>query len=438
MIVSVVGLGHLGCASAACFARVGHTVIGVDVEPQHGELAGAELSSKANPRLEKLIDQAGSSGRFRRAVDVRSAVLESDISVICVPTSSNANGSQNLRELDRAFRQIGTALAKKREYHVIVMRTAVLPGTTEGRFALLLEQHSGRRAGADFGLCMNPAFSRGASVLEDVDHPSRLVIGELDARSGLAAQQLYRGLDVPIIRTTIQTAEILNYVSSAFQAVKIAFANEIGNLCATHGIDGQEVMEYSCLDRELNISSACLAPGFAFGGTRLTNDLRALLHRAKEQDVDCPLLNAILPSNQRHILRAMELVERTHRSKIGILGLGAKSESGDIHENPVVHLAEMLTGKGYRVRIFDENIQLPCVGETNAAPHRLSPRQNIAGLLSPRLEDVIQDSEVVVLVSRDSAIRNLFELLSDNQILIDLAGTAPQVAAAPARKHASP
>ena len=437
MTVSIIGLGRIGCGSAAWLARFGHTVIGVDVERQHGELAGAERSPKAEPYLERLIEQAASLGKFRRAADVRSAVLESDVSLVCVPTSSNANGSQNLRELDRVFRQIGTALAKKREYHVIVLRTTVLPGTTEGRFALLVQQHSGRRAGPDFGLCMNPVFSWNPSVFDADKNRPDIVIGELDSRSGHATEQLYSGLDSSIIRTTIQAAEMLSYVSSAFHAVKITFANEIGNLCATHGIDGQEVMEYFCRERELNISPAYLTPGFAFGGPRLTKDLRALLHRAKEQDVDCPLLSAVLPSNQRQICRALELVEKTNRSKIGILSLGAKADSSNIHENPIIHLAEMLTGKGYRVRIFAENLQLSCATKTDAA-QGMSARDNIATLVSPCLEEVIQDSEVVVLASRDGAIRNLPELLSENHILIDLAGATRQFTSALARKHASP
>jgi len=437
MIVSVFGLGHLGCVSAASLVRLGHSLIGVDVDRQGGEFASAEPPPKTDPRLDRLINEAASSGKFRRATDVRSAVLESDISLICAEPSSNANGSQNLRVLDQVIVQIGAALATKREYHLIVMCGAVLPGTIEGRFTLLLQQHSGRQPGSDFGICVNPATSWAASGVEDPGHSPQIVIGELDSRSGDTAQQIYNGVDAPIIRTSIQTAEMLNYVSSAFQAVKITFANEIGSLCASHGIDGQEVMEYFCLDRELNVSSAYLRPGFAFGGPRLPRDLRALLHRAKEQDVDCLLLNAVLPSNQRQISHAIELVEKTGRSKIAILGLGFRTGMPDIRENPIILLAQMLTGKGYRVRIFDESIPLTGVTETNLAEDP-GAQQNITGLVSPCLQEVIRDSEVVVVASRDAAIRNLRELLSDNQILIDLAGVARECTSTPAGKYAHP
>ena len=438
MNICVIGLEHIGAVSAVCLARLGHTLIGVDVDRQQTEFVGAEALPKTDACLQKLIAEAENSGKFRRAADVRSAVLTSDISLICTGTSSNANGSQNLRELDQVFMQIGSALATKREYHLIVVRSAVLPGTIEGRFTLLLQQHSGRQAGPDFGICMNPGISWAATGIEDAGHAPQMVIGELDSRSGDAAQQIYNGVDVAIIRTSIQAAEMLNYVSSAFHAVKITFANEIGNLCATHGIDGQEVMKYFCLDRELNISSAYLKPGFAFGGPRLPRDLRALLHRAKEQDVACPLLNAVLPSNQCQISRAIELVEKTRRSKIAILGLGFRAGTPDLGENPIIHLAQMLAGKGYCVKIFDESIPSPAsVSGTNTPVEDSGAQHNISRLVSPCIQEVIQNSEVVVLASRDTAAGNLHELLSDDQILIDLAGVAREFKLTPTGKHAS-
>ena len=438
MNVSVIGLGHAGCTSAAQLAQLGHTVIGFDPGRQNAACARGEPPSRIDHQLERLIEQSSSSGKFRNAADARSAVIESDVSLICIPPSSNANGSQNLRELDRTFRQIGTALATKRAYHLLIVRSTVLPGTTENRFGLLVQQHSGRRAGPHFGLCVCPTFLSPSAALNQF-HSQQIVTGELDSRSGDTAQQLYKELDAPVIRTSIPTAEMLNYVASAFHAVKIAFANEIGHLCATHGIDGQELMEYFCLDRELNISPAYLKPGFAFGGPRLTTDLRTLVHRAKEQDVDCPLLNAVLPSNQGQIVRAVELVEKMQRSKIGIVGLGDNAKPADIHENPVLHFAQILSGKGYRVRIFDENIRLPREGETNTASETPGTQPDLRNLVCPRFDEVIEDSEVVVLASRDASIPDVAELLSEDQILIDLAGADRQSSTpAPARKHASP
>jgi GDP-mannose 6-dehydrogenase len=438
MNVSVIGLGRLGSTAAVQLARLGHMVIGFDAEPHKSACEHREPWSSTDRQLERLIEQESSLGRFRRAADLRAAVIESDVSLICIPPLSNANGSQNLRELDRVFRQIGTTLARKRDYHLIVVRSTVLPGTTEGRFGLLVQQHSGRRAGTDFGLCLHPTLLSRTAELDQIDHPQRIVIGELDSRSGDTAQQLYKDLNVPVIRTSIPAAEMLDYAASAFQAVKITFANEVGQLCATHGIDGQEVMEYFCLDRELNVSPKYLRPGFAFGGVRLTRDLRALVHRAKEQDVDCPLLGAVLPSNQRQICRAVELIEKTQRWKIGILGLGDKADAADLHENPVLHFAQILSGKGYRVRIFDEHIQLPREDDPSTASETPAMRSDLSKLVCPRFDEVIEDSEVVVLASRDTSIPDVAEMLSEDQILIDLAGGARQSTSAPEKKYASP
>jgi GDP-mannose 6-dehydrogenase len=426
MRVSVFGLGYLGHVSAACLARDGHTVIGADVEPREVSLDSVGGFPGLGSGMGRVIAEAQSSGKFRTTRDARSAVLESDVSLICVGTSSNANGSLNLRDLDGVCMQIGTALAVKDDYHLVIVRSVVLPGTVKGRLALLLEQHSDRQAGHAFGICMNPAFLIDSSGAGDFYHPSQMVIGELDTRSGDTAQRLYKTMG-PIIRTSIQAAEMLNYVNSAFHAVKVAFANEIGNLCASHGIDGQEVMEYCCLDRRLNVSTAYLKPGLAFGGPSVPNDLRALLYRAKEQDIECPLLSAVLPSNQRQIFRTIELVEKTHGSRVGILGLGFKPGAADIRDNPIIQLVEMLIGKGYQLRIFDENIDRTRLAEANTfffdrgLPH-------IVKLISPSIEEVIEESEVVVVASGDGAVRNVSELLSNDQILIDVAGVTRGVA----------
>ena len=421
MRVSVFGFGYDACASAAGLARNGHTVFGVDAEPQKTAVASVGRVQVLEPALDRLIAESTGSQKFPTTVDARSAVLESDVSLICARTWSNDNGSLNLRDLDRVCRQIGTALAVKKEYHLVVVRSAVLPGTVEGRLMLLLEQHSDRKAGDDFGICVNPALSRDRSGIEDFDPPSQIVLGELDSRSGDTAQPLYQNMDAPIVRTTIRIAEMLNYVNNAFHAVKVTFANEIGNLCAAHGIDAQEVMEYFCRDRRLNISSAYLRPGFAFGGPRLPKDLRALIYRAKEQDVDCPLLNAVLLSNQKQVFRAIELVERTGRSKVAILGLGLKTGLSDMVENPIVRLVEILMGKGYQLRIFDENLHRTRFTDTNTLPET-QDLPHVLKLTRSSLEEVIRESEVVVIGNYCSALRDLPKLLLDDQILIDLAG----------------
>jgi GDP-mannose 6-dehydrogenase len=426
MRVSVFGLGYVGLLSAACLTRAGHTVIGTDPEPQRAASAGIGRFLLLDPGLKRLITEAASSGRFRTTLDARSAVLESDATLICVATPSNANGSLNLRDLDAVCIQIGTALAVKEDYHLVVVHSAVLPGTVEGRLTLLIEQHSDRQAGHHFGVCMNPVLSGDWSEGQDLDNPNPIVIGELDTRSGDSAQQLYKTPNTTVVRTSIQTAEMLNYVSKAFHAVRVTFANEIGDLCAAHGIDGHKVMEHSCLDQLSNLSPAYLRPGFAFDGPCYPKDLRALVYRAKEQDVDCPLLSAALLSNQKQVSHAIELVERTHRSRIGILGFGFKAGSADIRENPIVRLAETLVGKGYEVRIFHENVDETRQDDTTSffldsgLPH-------IAKLLSPSLEEVLGESEVVVIANGENAARNVSDLLLGDRILIDLAGVSREV-----------
>ena len=429
MRISVFGLGDVGCISAASLARNGHIVIGVDAEPP--KVAQASIALPVlEPGLDRLIAESTRAEKFRTTVDARSAVLESDVSLICVGPSSNANGSLNLRDLDRVCMQIGTALAVKKDYHLVVVQSSVLPGTVEGRFILLLEQHSDRKAGADFGICMIPTLLRGRGGAEDFDPPSQIVIGELDTRSGDMAQPLFKTVDAPIVRTTIRTAEMLNYVNNAFRAVKVTFANEICNLCAAHGIDAQEVMEYFCRDRRLNISSAYLRPGFAFGGPRLPKDLRALIYRAKEQDVECPLLNAALLSNQKQISRAIELIEKTGRTKVAILGLGFTAGFSDVRENPVVRLVEMLMGKGYQLRIFDEDLDRTRFTATNRFPLDRG-LTHVLKLVRPCLEEVISEAEVVVIGSASNAVRSLPKLLLNDQILIDLAGITRDVTMRP-------
>jgi GDP-mannose 6-dehydrogenase len=421
MRVSVFGLGYVGCVSAACLARDGHTVVGVDVDDEKVGAAACGRSPIIEPGLDKLVAEVSKSGKLRATLDGQEAVKQSDITLICVGTPSNGNGSLNLQYLERVCIEIGTALAAKKDYHVVVVRSTVLPGTLEGKLAPLFEKHSGRRMGRDFGLCTNPEFLREGSAIDDYDHPCQIVIGELDARSGDSVQNLYEAIQAPIVRTSIDAGEMLKYVNNAFHAVKVAFANEIGNLCSVHGVDGREVMEVFCRDRKLNISPAYLMPGFAFGGSCLPKDLRALVYRAKERDVDCPLLSAVLPSNQRQIQRGIELVEETRRKKIGILGLSFKAGTDDIRESPIVHLVEALVGKGYHVNIHDENVEVSrLTGANKSFLERQLP--HIATLMRASLKEVIAHSEVIVIGNAGASFRKVPELLRDDQILIDLVG----------------
>jgi GDP-mannose 6-dehydrogenase len=420
--IAVFGLGYVGCLSAACLSREGHSVVGVDVNPRKVELVRAGRSPVLEPGLDELIGEVVRQLRLDATTDAARAVQQSEVSVICVGTPSNGNGSLHLHYVESVCREIGMALASSRDYHVVVVRSTVLPGTVEERLIPLLEEHSGRRAGPEFGVCMNPEFLRESTGLHDYYNPSYVVIGQLDSRSGDVVERLYQPVAAPIIRTPLKTAEMVKYVNNAFHALKVAFANEIGNLSKLHGIDGREVMQIFCEDRQLNISPTYLKPGFAFGGSCLPKDLRALLYRAKERDLDCPVLAAVLPSNQEQIRRGIALVENTGRQRVGILGLSFKAGTDDVRESPVVLLAETLVGRGYRVSLYDEKVDPDeLIGANKSFLQRELP--HIASLMRPSVDEVVADADVVVVANASEAFSQVPKLIREDQVLVDLIGT---------------
>ena len=423
MKVSIFGLGYVGCVSAACLAQDGHDVIGVDVNPHKVEQIRAGRSPIIEPGLDELVQRMVAEERLHATLEGQQAVLESDISLICVGTPSNSNGSLKLDYIENVSREIGQALAVKEDYHVVVVRSTVLPGTVRERVLPVLEEASGKRAGVDFGLSMNPEFLREGSAIADYYAPSQIVIGELDEPSGDAVEALYQAVDAPVVRVDLETAEMVKYVNNAFHALKVVFANEVGSLCKLHGIDGQKVMEIFVQDRQLNISPAYLRPGFAFGGSCLPKDVRALLYRAKERDAEIPVLSAILASNEQHIQRGIRMVEATGRKCIGILGLSFKSHTDDVRESPVVPLIETLVGRGYQLAVFDEIVEPDkLIGANRSFLEREIP--HIASLMRPSLEEVVRWAEVVVVANGSPAFRQVPEMLEEDQILIDLVGVA--------------
>jgi GDP-mannose 6-dehydrogenase len=421
--VAVFGLGYVGCVSAACLARDGHDVTGVDVNPLKVEQVNRGEAPVIEPGLEALMNEARRRGRLEATLDARAAVDRSEMSLVCVGTPSRHNGSLDHGHVERVCAQIGDALRDGADGHVVVVRSTVLPGTVEGQVLPILEERSGRRAGTGFGVCVNPEFLREGSAIADYDAPGYVAIGELDARSGDAVAELYAAIAAPLVRTPIRTAEMLKYVSNAFHALKVAFANEIGALCKQQGIDGQELMELFCRDRTLNISAAYLRPGFAFGGSCLPKDLRALVYRAKERDVETPLLDAVLESNRRHLLRGLDLVERSGCRRPGILGLSFKAGTDDVRESPNVALVETLVGRGYEVSVYDETV-VPerLVGANRASLERELP--HIAAIMRSSLDDVLAKSDVIVVANGSPAFRDVAERLRPGQRLIDLVGIA--------------
>ena len=421
MKIAVFGLGYVGCVSAACLANDGHMVIGVDVNPQKVASINAGQSPIIEPGLDALVASAVANGSLCAMTDSHEAVLQSDVSMICVGTPSNSNGSLKLDYVKTVCREIGKALADHPGYHTVVVRSTVLPGTVRDCLLPILEGSAGKRAGVDFGLCMNPEFLRESSAVKDYYNPSLIVIGALDGRSGQAVEEAYAAVDAECAHVSLETAEMAKYANNAFHALKITFANEIGNLSKAHNIDGREVMQLLCRDRQLNISPAYLRPGFAFGGSCLPKDLRAMLYRSKERDVESPLLSSLLPSNQAQIERDIHLVEATGGKKIAVLGLSFKAGTDDVRESPLIPLIETLVGRGYHVQVFDENVQVEqLIGSNKSFLEREIP--HIASLMQPSLAQVVEAADVIVVGNGSPAFRQVFDWVRDDQVIIDLVG----------------
>lgn len=422
MNISIFGLGYVGCVSAACLAHEGHTVVGVDVNPVKVDLIGAGRSPIVEPGLDELIAEGVREQRLSATLDSVDAVHNTDLSLICVGTPSNYNGSLNLKYLETVCREIGAAIASKGAYHIVVVRSTVLPGTVLERLLPILEAASGKQVGTDFGLSMNPEFLRESSAIADYYNPSHIVIGEYDERSGDAVESLYNGIDAPLVRVSIPTAEMVKYVDNAFHALKVVFANEIGSVCKAHEIDGRQVMEIFCQDTRLNLSTAYLRPGYAFGGSCLPKDLRALTYRTKERDIEAPMLNALLASNQTHIQRGIQLVERAGSKKVGVLGLSFKANTDDTRESPMVVLIETLVGRGYHVRVYDEHVHPDRLIGANRE-FLIHELPHIVSLMASSVDELLEDVDVVVVANGSKSFRDVPAKLRPDQTLIDLIGS---------------
>jgi GDP-mannose 6-dehydrogenase len=417
MKINVFGLGYVGSVSAACLAAGGHDVLGVDIDRTKVDSINRGASSVVEPGLPELISQGVASGKLRATTD---AIDEADMSLVCVGTPSKDNGSLQLDYVARATAQIGEFLRARDAYHVVCIRSTVLPGTVETFVIPLLEQHSQKKAGRDFGVCMNPEFLREGSSLQDYYCPPFTIIGELDSQSGDVIEELFASLPAPTIRTKLAVAEMVKYAGNAFHALKITFANEIGNLSKRLGLDGREVMEIFCRDRKLNVSSLYLQPGFAFGGSCLPKDLRALLHKAKELDLEPPVLRSILVSNTQQVEEAFRLIKRTGKKKLAVLGLSFKPGTDDLRESPIAELIESLIGKGYQITIYDREVSLARLHGSNKSyiDHTIP---HISRLMKTSLESALDGSEVVVVAKRSPEFEETLRRMdTSGQFVVDL------------------
>ena len=417
--VSVFGLGYVGTVTAACLAHKGLNVIGVDLSTAKVEAMGAGRSPIVEPRVGDLISEGHKAGRLHAVSESEHAILNSDISFLCVGTPSLRNGKLDLGHIEPVCHEIGTILKKKNAFHLIVVRSTVLPGTTETIVVPALERSSEKKLGEDFGVCINPEFMREGTAVADFLEPSVTVIGAAEPTHSDRLREIYKWAPGRVFETSFRSAEMVKYVCNAWHAVKVSFGNEVGTLAKELGVDASAVIEIFSADTKLNISSAYLKPGFAFGGSCLPKDVRALTYRAKELDLNLPLFQSILPSNEEHLDRAVEMVLATGKKKIGMLGLSFKAATDDLRESPQVQLVKRLLGEGRQIRIWDDNVSLGhLIGTNRMYIEEVIP--HIGSLLTTSLSDVIAGAEVVVIATHGVKAPELSGLLQPNHVVIDL------------------
>ncbi len=418
MNITIFGLGYVGTVSAACFSELGHRVTGIDVNQDKVESINAGRSPVIEPGLAEKIQAGVAAGNLRASCDYKRALSESEISLICVGTPSEPNGNIKLDYIRRVAEQIGDTLKHHDHYHTVVIRSTVVPGTLDEVISIIADR-SGKQPGADFGGCSNPEFLREGSAIVDFQKPPFTVIGEYSAQSGEIVSRLYKGVDAPLVRTTVGAAEMIKYACNIFHALKVGFANEIGVLCKSHGIDSHAVMDVFCKDDKLNLSRNYLKPGFAFGGSCLPKDIRAMVYQSRQRDIDLPIIQSILTSNSRHIGRTVDVVLAAGKKRIGVLGLAFKTDTDDLRESPMVSLVESLLGKGCQMMIYDVNVAVAKLTGINRAyidekiPH-------VSQLLTDDLDEIARSCDVIVVGHKCKAFATVVTSLKPSQIVIDL------------------
>jgi GDP-mannose 6-dehydrogenase len=418
MKISVMGLGYVGAVSAGCLAKEGHEVIGVDPQQAKVDLINAGRTPIIEKDIGEMIEQAVRDGRLRATSDVHEAVRHTDLSLICVGTPSLGNGHIDLKYVRRVCEQIGAGL-KNHPGHTVVVRSTMLPGTMGNVVIPALEEASGLKAGEDFGLAINPEFLREGTAVYDYFHPPKTVIGEVGQGAAEVLAKLYGHLPGPQIRTDYETAEMVKYADNTWHALKVAYANEIGNICKALGIDSHKLMDIFCQDTKLNLSPYYLKPGFAFGGSCLPKDVRALSYKAKLMDVKVPVIDAILPSNDEQIERGIQaVIDKGHR-KVGVLGFSFKAGTDDLRESPMVELVERLLGKGYDLRIYDSNVRMAAIHGANRE-YILNHIPHISKLMVASIDEVLDHAGTLVIGNGSPEFRDVPRRLRDNQLIVDL------------------
>ncbi|MBI3230053.1 MAG: UDP-glucose/GDP-mannose dehydrogenase family protein [Burkholderiales bacterium] len=425
MKISIFGLGYVGAVSAGCLASDGHHVVGVDPNRTKVELINQGTTPIIEKDIGEMIAATVKSGHLRATLDVRDAVLSTDMSLICVGTPSQLNGNLDLSHVRKVCQEIGAAIKEKDAFHVVVARSTMLPGSMRNLVIPTLEEASGKKAGVDFGVCNNPEFLREGTAVYDYYNPPKTVIGETDEKAGAMLVQLYEKMVAPLVRTDVETADMVKDTDNTWHAVKVAFANEIGNICKAVGIDGHKVMEIFCQDTKLNLSPYYMKPGFAFGGSCLPKDVRALTYKARSLDLDLPLLNSILPSNQRQVEKGIKMIADKGNKKVGLLGFSFKAGTDDLRESPLVDVIEYLLGKGYQLKLYDKNVNLAALTGANQ-DYILNHIPHISKLMVTSMEEVLDFAETIVIGNGAEEFKSVPDRLKSGQQLIDLVRISKQ------------
>jgi len=419
MKISIFGLGYVGAVSAGCLAKDGHEVIGVDPSETKVSLINAGNTPIIEKDIGSIISKAVTEGVLTATTNCRNAVLNSSISLICVGTPSESNGSLDLKYVRRVCEEIGEVIKEKDEFHIVVIRSTMLPGTMAEIVQPALEKASGKKSGNGFGLCINPEFLRESTAVYDYYNPPKTVVGASDEKTLNKILSIYGHLPGPKIGTDLATAEMVKYTDNVWHALKVSFANEIGNISKKVGVDSHKVMDIFCQDLKLNISSYYMKPGFAFGGSCLPKDVRALVYKANTLDVNTPILSSILASNENQINIGLNLITEKNKKKIGILGFSFKAGTDDLRESPLVEVIERLIGKGYDIKLFDENVNLASVVGANK-DYILNHIPHIAKLMCQSIDEVIKHGEVIVIGNGDKNFSDAIKTVDDDKFVIDL------------------
>ncbi len=420
MRISIFGLGYVGAVSLACLARDGHEVTGVDIDEQKLELIRSGKSPIIESGMPELMAEVVLAGHVKLTNVTTEAIANTDLSFVCVGTPSQPNGSQDQSAVLRLTEQLGVALKHKEKRHIIVYRSTLTPGTVNGVLIPMLEELSGKKNGEHFEVCFQPEFLREGSSIKDYDNPPFTIVGAASPATKKVIDDLFSSLPADVIYTDVATAETMKYFCNIFHALKITFANEVARLCQSFSVDPHQVMDLLCRDKQLNISTAYMKPGFAFGGSCLPKDLRAMNHIAKNNDVDIPMLRGVLPSNRVHLDLAFEKIIQTGKRKVGFVGLSFKSGTDDLRESPLVDLAEKLIGKGIELEIYDPEVNVSkLIGANKLFIEKSIP--HIGSLMTTDYEKMVSEAEVIVVgLSDQHLLDELTKSCSPNQIVVDL------------------